>query len=219
MASVFECMRCNALTYSASRSVVAACERCGSTTMRVLEEVSFETAEAAPRTPAVGDHCVTLVEDFDEAARVACRFIVDGLRAGERVMSWLPAGVCSRISATLSADELRRVELVDAATVYKAPFDAAAMVARVVDVARSEPTPLRIVGGPLGDPSEVAGFEEWERYETLAHEACVAEGITALCVWETPPMPDDVLQMVRRTHTLIEHGDELHRNPDLVWAG
>jgi hypothetical protein len=32
-------------------------------------------------------------------------------------------------------------------------------------------------------------------------------------------MPDDVLQMVRRTHTLIERDDEMHRNPDFVWAG
>jgi MEDS: MEthanogen/methylotroph, DcmR Sensory domain len=187
--------------------------------MRVLDEVSFEAAEAAPRTPASGDHCVTLVEDYEDAATVACPFIAEGLRAGERVLSWLPREVCARIEQTLTAEELGRLQLVDSADVYKAPFDAAAMVDRVREISRSEPTPLRIVGGPMGDPAEVAPAEEWERYESLAHELAFSEGITALCVWERPTMPDDVLEMVRRSHALMHREDAMRRNPDFVWAG
>jgi len=187
--------------------------------MRVLDEVSFSAAIEAARTPAPGDHCVALVEDHADAARVACPFIAEGLCAGERVLVWLPAGVCARIEASLPAEDLNRLELVAAETVYVPPFDAAATVAAVVELARSEPAPLRVVGGPMGDPLDVAPLEEWERYETLAHEACVSEGITALCVWEAPRMPDEVLDIVRRSHGLIRRDDALHRNPDFLWAG
>jgi hypothetical protein len=187
--------------------------------MRVLDEVSFEAAEAAPRTPAGGDHCVTLVDDYEDAARIACPFIAEGLRSGERVLSWLPHEVCARIEQTLSADELGRLRSVDAADVYGPPFDAAAMVDRVREIARSDPWPLRIVGGPMGDPFALAPLEEWERYETLAHDLCVSEGITGLCVWERPAMPDEMLDMVRRSHALVHRGDAMRRNPDFVWAG
>jgi hypothetical protein len=187
--------------------------------MRVLDEVNFEAAEAAERIASCGDHCVMLVADYEEASHLACPFIRDGLRAGERVLSWLPVEVCDRLEGQLTGDELARLELVDATTIYKAPFNGAELIARVVEFARSGTSPVRIVGGPMGDPIEIAPLEEWRRYETLAHEACVAEGITALCVYEEGTTPDAVLAMARRTHTLIERDDALRRNPDFVWAG
>ena len=70
----------------------------------------------------------------------------------------------------------------------------------------------------MGDPLEVAPPSEWERYELLAHEACHAEGIAALCVWEAPRMSDELLAIVRRTHTLVARDEGVRRNPDFVWA-
>lgn len=186
--------------------------------MRVLDVVNFEAAEVAPRTPATGDHCVVLIDDAEDAALAACPFIADGLRAGERVLSWLPPGVCDRIEQSLSREQLARLQLVDAATIYRTPFDAAALVARVVETARAEDSPLRIVGGPMGDPEAVAPLSEWRRYERLGHEACVSEGIAGLCVWERPSMSDECLAMVLRSHSLVHDHDAMRRNPDFVWV-
>jgi hypothetical protein len=219
VASVFECSRCNAMTYSASRTAATACERCGSANIRVLDEVNFEAAEAAPRVPSPGDHCVALVDDYEDAARISCPFIVEGLRNGERVLSWLPREVCSRIEQTLSPDELARLTVVDADEIYAPPFDPAALVDRVREMARAEDRPLRIVGGPMGSPGKVTTLAEWARYERLAHELCHDEDITGMCVWERPALDDEVLELVLRSHSLISRGDRLRRNPDFVWAG
>jgi hypothetical protein len=187
--------------------------------MRVLDAVNFGVAEEMSRAIAPGDHCVALTEDADDAERVACSFIEDGLRAGDRVLSWVSADLCPRIEQRLADEDLSRLRIVDSATVYKAPFDGAATVERVVEIARAEPTPLRIVGGPSGDPTKIAPFEEWERYEQVVHAACVDNGIPALCVYEARELPVEMLEMFRRAHPLIDRHDAMHRNPDFVWAG
>ena len=55
--SVFECARCNALTYSASRAANYRCETCGSPKARILEDQTFDTAVDVERTPRPRDHC------------------------------------------------------------------------------------------------------------------------------------------------------------------
>ena len=219
MSSVFECARCNALTYSASREAVSACERCGSTTARVLDAVTFAAAESTPRIPAPGDHCLTVVADDDEAVRVALPFLRDGLLGGERVFAWLRPARCAQIEAQLPAEAARRLECMDAEKAYASPFDALATVERVVAVARDGGPPVRIVGGPPGTLTDLAPAAEWARYEALAHEAAVSEGITALCVYDASSLDSELREMVHRTHPLIGRHDEVRRNPDFAWTG
>jgi hypothetical protein len=187
--------------------------------MRVLDEVSFAGAEVAARSVAPGDHCVGIVEDAADASRVACPFIEAGLCAGERVLVWVSPEVRARIEDELGDQDAERLRIVDSSTVYVAPFDGGTLVERVVEIGREEATPLRIVGQPPGDALLIAPVEEWERYEVIAHEACVANGIAALCLWDASAIPPALLDIVRRSHSLIDRDDAMRRNPDFVWAG
>ena len=55
---VFECSRCNNLTYSASRFALLVCDVCGSNRQRILEHAfSFAEARDEPRELGPGDHC------------------------------------------------------------------------------------------------------------------------------------------------------------------
>src|SRR3954467_10196443 len=89
---VFECARCNNLTYSASRFASITCDVCGGARHRMLEHaLSFDEAREEPREVAAGDHCCVGYEDAEQAAPLAAHVIRAGLADQALVVAQLAA--------------------------------------------------------------------------------------------------------------------------------
>ena len=88
---VFECSRCNELTYSSSRANVVPCQGCGSARRRIVDNAaSFAEAKTIPRAVSYGDHSIAVFDQYEQVAPIAVQFIDQGLLAGGLVMVAVP---------------------------------------------------------------------------------------------------------------------------------
>src|SRR5918998_5771540 len=88
---IFECSRCNEMTYSSSQTNVTACAGCGAKRRRIVDNAaSFAEAKTVPRAVSYGDHSIAVFDDFKQVAPIAVQFIDQGLLAGGLVMVAVP---------------------------------------------------------------------------------------------------------------------------------
>lgn len=216
---VFECSRCNNLTYSASRFALLVCDVCGSNRQRILEHAfSFSEARTEPRDLCPGDHCCLSYEHPREAVPVAVRLIRQGLDAGGRVLVYVPGALESAIRAELSGDEQGRVDWGAADDVYGPGFDADDVIARFTALAESEPRTVYLLGGSARPLETLMSREEYARFERRATDVATSTGLVALCLLDRTLHASDHHLDGLHTHPLAADGDAVKRNERFAYA-
>ena len=213
---VFECARCNALRYSASRAAGRRCDNCGATRLRVLEDHSFSAAQVSPRFPAPGDHCMGIHRGVAEGAALAAAFLEPGLRAGEPTAAQVPDAMREELEQRLPAELSERVRWLEMPDL-RSMEDAAALAASQGDVIRASAKPLWIVVGVAPAIEQQIDARERERYERLMHEQVVEHGAVALCLYDASVAASDQIEAGRASHPLVADRSGVHRNPDFRW--
>jgi len=216
---VFECSRCNNLTYSASRFALLVCDVCGSNRQRSLEHAfSFSEAREEPRELAPGDHCCLSYDDPAAAAPACVRLIRQAIADDGRIIGYLPKALEEAVRRELRPDEDARVEWDDPDNVYGPGFDADVVIENFVAIAEAEPRQVYLLGGSARPLETLMTSEEYADFERRATEATTASGLIALCLLDRRlHAPGHHLDSLH-THPLAAAGDEIRRNERFVYA-
>ena len=207
---IFECSRCNDLTYSSSLDAAGACVRCGSERHRLLEG-GFTEAREGVRVLAEADHATLVYDDPDQIAPFCARYLADGVNAGQHVMAGVQDDIREAISEHLAPDVAVLVDWQDPRDIY-GDFDADRIAAAYDAMIAAEPRGTRILAGLCSESAEGVSPEEFDRYEAIAHAIVTERGATAICLYDTRSMPADLLPVSARRHTLRVEGDVARRN-------
>jgi hypothetical protein len=207
---IFECSRCNEMTYSATAGARTACGRCGSKFQRVLEG-SFDVARQSARELGEADHAALVCDGVESAAPLCARFVSDGVDAGERVVAGVPAELREAICALVGSEVELAVEWADPRSTY-ADFDAERVAATYEALIAAESRTTRILACLDAESAEGLDPAEFERYERRAHDIVTQHGAVALCVYDRRALPPDFLEVGARRHGLVLEGEALRRN-------
>ena len=206
---IFECSRCNDMTYSAHAGAGSECLRCGSVRLRCVEG-AFEEARRGARELCPGDHATVVFDEPGEIAATCARFLEDGIVGGERVLACVSSGLREAVE-----DELRAaapdVEWQDPGAVY-ADFDADRVAAGYDDLIANEPRTTRILAGVDMECLDGVEPEQFDRYERAGHEIIIARGATVLCAYDASSLSPELLEVGARRHSLEYVGGAPRRN-------
>ena len=196
---IFECARCNDMTYSAYPGAGRECLRCGSDRLRVIEG-SFSEARGGDRQIGPGDHVTVVFDEAREVATTCARFLEDGIVRRERVIGCASPRLRAAVEAELRA-AAADVEWQDPHDVY-ADFDADRIAREYDELIESEPRTTRIFAGV--DMAYFEGVEpaEFDRYERLGHEIITSRGATVLCAYDAASLTPEFLEIGARRHSL-----------------
>ena len=211
---IFECSRCNEMTYSAYSGVPHACASCGNGTLRVIEG-AFDEARAAPRELARGDHAYLPYDSADEVAEFCARYIGEGIAAGERVVAVFPGELDAKVRGLLTDEVANAVDWRETGDIY-GDFDAERIVATYEAIIAAEDRPVRLIAGP--DSAETITLDEFDRYERLAHEIICERGAVALCLFDSSLLPEEFIELASRRHGLTVSGGVVRRNELFEYA-
>lgn len=217
---VYECARCNNLTYSASRFGSIDCDRCGATRHRSLEHAySFDEARDEPRTLTSGDHCCLAFDDPAEVARICVHVIRTGLADDARVIAHPPADVRAAIEPLLEPNEAEAVEWADADALYRPGFDPDAAVDAFRGISDAETRPLYVLGGPGTDLCELMAPAELRRFERLITQGTSDTGMVVVCLYDRRLQTADSVEAGLETHPLTsDDGGAIKRNERFAFA-
>lgn len=207
---IFECSRCNDLTYSSSSDAAGDCARCGSARHRVLEG-GFAEAREAPRGLGEADHATLVYDDPERIAPFCARFLTEGIDAGEHVAAGVQEDLRRAVSALLAPEVAVLVDWQDPSEIY-ADFDADRVAAMYDALIGAEPRTTRILTGLDGACAEDISPDEFDRYEAAAHAVITGHGATALCLYDARSLPEAFLPVAARRHTLTVEDDSVRRN-------
>jgi MEDS: MEthanogen/methylotroph, DcmR Sensory domain len=216
---VFECARCNNLTYSASRFASISCDICGGARQRVLEHAfSFDEARDEPRNLTHGDHCCCSFTTPEEAAPLCAHVIRAGLAENARVMVFVKAELADAITAQLTPEEAQAVEFGGADDVYGPGFDPDETITRFRAIAAEEQRPVYVLGGARRPLDTLVDREAFERYERMATETAVELGMVVICLYEEGLHAHSHVTVRDATHPLTTEGGPVRRNADFVFS-
>ena len=205
---IFECSRCNEMTYSAYSGVPHACASCGNGTMRVIEG-AFDEARAAPRELARGDHAYLAYDDAADVAEFCARYIGEGIAAGESVVAAFPGALGAKVRALLTAEVAGAVDWRATGDIYD-DFDAERIAETYDAIIAGEERPVRLIAGP--DSAETITLDEFDRYERLAHAIVCDRGAVAVCLFDATLVPAELIELASRRHGLAVSGGTVRRN-------
>jgi hypothetical protein len=207
---IFECTRCNEMTYSASAGVRAECPRCGSERQRLVEG-DFEAARRSMRELGAGDHAALVYDDIGLVAPFCAGFLTDGVDAGERVVAVLQPDLRETVCALLASDVELAVEWKEPSSIY-GDFDADRVAGTYEALIGGEARTTRILAGLDGDCAAGVEPAELSRYEDKAHEIITARGATVVCVYDASSLPPALLEVGARRHGLAVEDGVVSRN-------
>ncbi|HEV2062470.1 MAG TPA: MEDS domain-containing protein [Solirubrobacteraceae bacterium] len=212
---VFECSRCNEMTYSSSKTNRTACPTCGAQRKRLVSDAaSFAEAKRIPRAVSHGDHSIAVFDDFAQVAGVAVDFIRHGLEGEALVMAALPQELEDLVLEELEPDEARGIAWEPASDSYGPLFNPHSVIGRFREIAEIEPRPVFVVGCADEPIQDFTSLEGWVQYERMAHETAVEYGMTVLCLYDARLHDERMLEAGLVTHGLAASGSErlLRRN-------
>ena len=216
---VFECVRCNNLTYSASRFASVDCDHCGADRHRSLDHAySFDEARVAARALAPGDHCCVHFDAPGDVAGLCAQILRAGLADGARLLAHPPGDLRGAIEAELEPGEAAAVEWADPSALYFDGFDADAIVAAFRQVAEAESRPVWVLGGPAACPSTFTTLGEFRRFEQLITDGTAETGMVVVCLYDRAVQGAEFATAGEETHPLAGDGDAVRRNERFAYA-
>ena len=206
---VFECSRCNEMTYSSAKTNVAPCPGCGSERKRlVTDAASFAEAKQLPRAVSYCDHSIAVFDDFPQVVELVVDFIRHGHRRDALVMAAIPQGLEDLVLEQLEPEEARGVAWEPASDTYGPLFSPDSVIDRFRGIAEQEPRPVYVVGCAEEPIQHFTSLHDWVKYERMAHETAVAHGMTVLCMYDTRLHDELMLEAGLKTHGLAAHDDQ-----------
>lgn len=213
---IFECVRCNEMTYSASFGSSKSCAHCGNAGVRVFEG-GFAEARASRRELCPADHAAVVYDDASEIAPFCARYLTEGVDAGDCVVAAVPADLGRLITALLAPDVAAIVDWHDARTIY-CDFDADRVAATYDAMIRDEPRTTRILAAIDGESADGVEPAEFDRYERIAHAIVTELRANVVCLYDAQALPPELLDIAARRHGLrVEHG-AARRNEQFEYA-
>lgn len=197
---IFECSRCNEMTYSAFTGAAQPCAQCGSSTVRTVEG-AFAEARSSVRDLAPGDHATLVFDDVQAVAPFCARYLTEGLDAGEHVVAALPDDLREAVGDLLAPDVAVMVDWRAASDVY-GDFDADRVAAAYEEMIASEPRTTRILAGLDADCAAGVEPAEFDRYERLSHRTVTEYGANVVCIYDARVLPPEFVDVAERRHTL-----------------
>ena len=207
---IFECSRCNQMTYSATAGARAVCERCGSKRQRIIEG-GFDEARHSVRSLGPGDHAVLLYDDAASVAPFCARFLTDGVNRGERVVAGLQEDLREAVCALLGPDVELTVEWQHPRSLY-GDFDPELVASKYEALIESESRTTRIIAGFDEESAEGVAPAELARYEEMAHAIITSHGATVVCVFDRDTLLPDFVDAGSRRHGLTIENGAVRRN-------
>jgi hypothetical protein len=207
---IFECSRCNEMTYSASAGVRADCPRCGSERQRLVEG-DFDAARQSLRELGAGDHAALVFDDIERVAPFCVEFLTDGVRAGARVVAGLPPDLREAVCAQLASEVELTVEWEEPSAIY-GDFDADRVAATYEGLIASDDRSTRILAGLDGECAAGVEPAQLARYEEMAHEIITAHGAIVVCVYDQSALPPTLLEVGTQRHGLAVEDGGVRRN-------
>ena len=207
---VFECARCNGMTYSASAGTVGSCAVCGSDRQRVIEG-GFHEARSSQRTLEPGDHAALTYEDPAAVAPFCACFLTDGVNSGDRVVSGLEEDLREEVRELLAAHIESAVEWEDPRSLY-GDFDADRVASSYETLISAESRTTRILAGPDAASAEEMDVGEYERYERRAHGIITANDAIVVCVFRAGSLQPRLLEAAAHRHGLAVEDGAVRRN-------
>jgi MEDS: MEthanogen/methylotroph, DcmR Sensory domain len=207
---VFECARCNEMSYSASAGSVGSCPNCGSERQRVIEG-DFEEARRSLRALGEADHATLVYDDTAAVAPFCARFLTDGVNAGERVVAGTQDDLREAISGLLGPDVELAVEWEDPRLLY-GDFDPDRVAATYEALIGGEERTTRILAGLDAQSAQSVDQAELDRYETLAHRIVTDHGATVVCLYDTRALAPGFLDVSACRHGLTIEDGAVRRN-------
>jgi hypothetical protein len=216
---VFECSRCNNLTYSAARFAAIACDVCAGERHRVLEQAySFDDARGEPRELTHGDHCCAGFEIPDDVVPLLLHVIRTGLTENAHVIAYPQEQLRRALAERLTPDEEAAVNWGPSGDVYGPGFDADEVIGRFRGVAEASDRPVYVIGGSELPLHALADADEFRRYERLATEAAVELGMVVVCAYDRTLPHAEHVAAGEETHPLATSGGPVKRNERYVYA-
>jgi hypothetical protein len=210
---VFECSRCNELSYSSSRTNVAPCAECGAERKRLVDDAgSFAEAKTLPRAVSYGDHSIAVFDDFEQVAPIAVQFIDQAVLSGGLVMVAVPQELEDLIHERMHPDDEAGVFWEPPSDTYGPTFSPDEVVARFEEIAETEERPVFVLGCADEPIQNFTSREGWVDYERRAHEIAVEYGMTVLCLYDVRLHDDTMLRAGLAAHGLKVTDGELRRN-------
>ena len=200
---VFECSRCNEMTYSSSKTNAAPCPGCGVERKRVVvDAASFSEAKQLPRGVSYGDHSIAIFDDFGQVAALTTSFIRAGLQDDALVMVAVPEQLDELLLEELTPDEARAIAWEPPSDTYGPLFNPEEVIDRFRQIAILEGRPVFVVGCAEEPIQDFTSLPDWLRYERLAHETAVDYGMTVLCLYDARLHDPRMLEAGLKTHGL-----------------
>ena len=210
---IFECSRCNDMTYSSSATNLAHCRACGSARRRLVSDAaSFAEAKQVPRAVSHGDHSIAIYDDVEQIVPLTVQFIDQALLAGGLVMAMVPQELEDAVLAAMHPEDAQGVAWEPPTDTYGPAFEADAVIERFTEIGETEPRPVYVVGCPSMPIQDFSSRDAWIRYERLAHELAHDLGLTVLCLYDTRLHDAEMLATGLRTHALMGDDAQLKRN-------
>ena len=211
---IFECSRCNDMTYSSSSANVTPCPSCESDRRRLVSDAaSFAEAKKIPRAVSHGDHSIAVFDDYAQIVPLTVQFIDQALLAGGLVMAGVPQELEDAILAAMHPDDSVGIAWEPATATYGPSFDPQAIVDRYREIAEAEEDrPVFVIGCPDMPVQDFTSRDAWVQYERLAHELAVEYGMTVLCLYDARLHDPEMLEAGLKTHSLRGENEEFRRN-------
>jgi DNA-directed RNA polymerase subunit RPC12/RpoP len=207
---IFECSRCNEMTYSSSKTNSAPCPECGAERKRLVSDAaSFAEAKQIPRAVSYGDHSIAIFDEFGQVADLALGFILHGRSVGALVMAALPQELEDMILEHLEDEEIASIAWEPPSDSYGPMFSPETVVTRFREIAELEPRPVYVLGCADEPIQDFTSLEGWVQYERMAHEVAVERGMTVLCLYDARLHDSRMLEAGLKTHGLA--ADETNR--------
>lgn len=198
---MFECSRCNQLSYSASKGAVAPCQACGARRRRiVVDSVSFAEAEAVPRAVSYGDHSVAVFDDFQQVAPMAVQFIDQALLAGGLVIAGVPQELEDLVHERMNPEDELGVLWEPPSDSYGPTFSPDEVVERYREIAELEDRPVFVLTCADEAIQTFTSREGWVEYERRAHQTATECGLTVLGLYDARLHDDTMLRAGLRSH-------------------
>src|SRR5688500_1422750 len=159
---IFECSRCNDLTYSSASTNVAPCPSCSAERKRIVHDAaSFAEAKKVPRATSYGDHSIAVFDDYEQVAPIATQFVDQAVLSGGLVMAAVPDALEQLILTRLHPDDQNGIFWEPPSDTYGPTFAPQPAVDRFRDIAEAEDRPVFVLGCPDEPIQTFTSREGW----------------------------------------------------------
>lgn len=153
-------------------------------------------------------HYALLYSDEKEFLAGALPLLRTGIEAGDATFAVTSGRETEALHDALGPDA-SAVQFIDARDHYKNPVRALAAFSAVARTLGPRPAWLLLADDWSRHPDVI----EWARYDSIVNQIFAEKDFRGFCCYNLRHVSADVIDLVRKTHTMVHEGAELRENP------